>query len=224
MLFDRVIANPPFSLKDWGADAAQADGFARFRYGIPPTTKGDYAFVQHMVATLNNQGIAGVIMPHGVLFRGASEGKIRKAFIEDDLFDAIIGLPANLFYGTGIPASILLLNRKKSSKHKNMVLFINSAAYYEACKNQNKLRDEDVARIVNAVEGYKDIERFARVVTIDEIKENDYNLNVSRYVDITEPVQIIDVKESLARLRELEKQRDEAAKKMNKCLKELGYE
>lgn len=223
MFFDRVIANPPFSLDDWGTETAENDGYGRFRYGLPPKTKGDYAFLQHMVATINNNGMVGVVMPHGVLFRGASEGKIRKNLLEEDFFEAIIGLPTNLFYGTGIPAAVLILNRNKPKEHKNKVLFINAAEYYEAGKNQNKLRDEDIQRIVKTFNEYKDTERFSRVVHLDEIKSNDYNLNISRYVDITEPEPQIDVKETLAKLRELEKQRNEAENKMNEYLKELGY-
>lgn len=224
MLSDRVIANPPFSLDSWGVEVAQNDGFGRFRYGVPPKTKGDYAFVQHMISTINDRGMVGVVMPHGVLFRGASEGKIRTALLEKDFFEAVIGLPVNLFYGTGIPAAILLLNRNKAKERKDKVLFIHAAEYYEAGKNQNKLRDEDIERIVKAFNDYKDIDRFSRVVSLKEIKENDFNLNISRYVDITEPEQKIDVKEALGRLRKLEKQRDEAKKKMDEYLKELGYE
>lgn len=224
MLFDRVIANPPFSLKEWGVEEAKTDGFGRFRYGIPPATKGDLAFVQHMVATTKKEGMVGVVMPHGVLFRGASEGQIRKSMIDDDLFDAIIGLPSNLFYGTGIPACILILNRNKPRDRKDKILIINASQYFEAGKNQNKLRDEDIERIINAYEEYKSIDKFASVVTMDEIRENDYNLNISRYLDITEPEPEIDVREAIKKLRELEKQRDSAEKKMNEYLKELGYE
>lgn len=223
MLFDRVIANPPFSLDDWGTEVAQNDGYGRFRYGIPPKTKGDYAFVQHMLATISDKGMVGVVMPHGVLFRGASEGKIRKVLLEEDFFEAIIGLSPNLFYGASISATILILNRNKPKERKGKVLFIHAAELYEAGKNQNKLRDEDIEKIVKAFNEYKDIERFSRVVSLDEIKENDYNLNISRYIDITEPEPKIDVKEALAKLRELEKQRNEAEKKMDECLKELGY-
>ena len=115
LLYDRVIANPPFSLDEWGRDVAESDGYGRFRFGLPPKTKGDFAFVQHMVAVLNNSGRLGVVMPHGVLFRGAAEGKIRQGLLQEDLFEAVIGLPPNLFYGTGIPASILVLNRDKPS-------------------------------------------------------------------------------------------------------------
>jgi type I restriction enzyme M protein len=223
MLFDRVIANPPFSLDDWGVEGAENDGYGRFRYGLPPRTKGDYAFVQHMVATVNDVGKVGVVMPHGVLFRGASEGRIRKAMLEDDLFEAIIGLPSNLFYGTGIPASILILSRSKSPERKRKVLFIHAADYFEAGKNQNRLRDEDIERIVKAFNGYQDIERFARVISFEEIAQNDYNLNISRYVDTTEPEEKIDVQEALTKLKELEKQRNVAEEKMYEYLADLGY-
>lgn len=223
MLFDRVIANPPFSLDDWGTEQAEADGFGRFRFGVPPKTKGDYAFVQHMLATINNKGMVGVVMPHGVLFRGASEGKIRKAILEQDLFEAIIGLPSNLFYGTGIPAAVLIFNRNKPKDRKGKVLFIHATQHYEAGKNQNKLRDVDIKRIVDTFEEYKDSDKLARVVNLEEIKENDYNLNISRYVDATEPEERIDVRQALGKLKEIEKERIEAEKKMYKCLEELGY-
>lgn len=223
MLFDRVIANPPFSLKGWGIEAAENDGYGRFRYGLPPKTKGDYAFVQHMIATINDKGMLGVVMPHGVLFRGASEGKIRKALLEEDFFEAIIGLAPNLFYGTPIPATILLFNRNKPRDHKGKVLFIHAAGCYEGAKNQNKLRDEDIEKIVKTFNDYKDVNRFSRSVSLDEIRENDYNLNISRYIDITEPEPKVDVKAALSKLRSLEKQRDDAEKRMDECLKELGY-
>ena len=128
LLYDRVIANPPFSLDEWGRDVAESDGYGRFRFGLPPKTKGDFAFVQHMVAVLNNSGRLGVVMPHGVLFRGAAEGKIRQGLLQEDLFEAVIGLPPNLFYGTGIPASILVLNRDKPVARKGQVLFIDASA------------------------------------------------------------------------------------------------
>jgi len=148
MLFDRVIANPPFSLDEWGRDTAENDGYGRFRFGLPPKTKGDYAFVQHMISTINMQGMVGVVMPHGVLFRGAAEGKIRQGLLEQDLFEAIIGLPPNLFYGTGIPAAILIFNRNKPAERKGKVLFIHAADEYEAGKNQNRLRRQDIEKIV----------------------------------------------------------------------------
>ncbi len=224
MLFDRVIANPPFSLDEWGREVAENDGYGRFRFGLPPKTKGDYAFVQHMVATINMQGMVGVVMPHGVLFRGAAEGRIRRGLLEHDLFEAVIGLPSNLFYGTGIPAAILIFNRNKPDKRKGKVLFIHAADEYEAGKNQNLLREQDIKKIVKTFSEYKDIERYSRVVLLEEIKDNDYNLNITRYVDNTIPEPRIDIREALKKLRRLEKERDEAEARMNAYLKELGYE
>ena len=224
MLFDRVIANPPFSLKDWGHETAMTDGYGRFRFGVPPKTKGDLAFVQHMISTLNDNGMLGVVMPHGVLFRGSSEAKIRRGILEEDLFETIIGLAPNLFYGTGIPAVILVINRAKPKERKGKVLFIYGAELYEQGKNQNKLRDEDIEQIAKTFRDYRDADRFSRVVSLDEIKENDYNLNISRYVDTTIPEEKIDIKEALIKLRQIERERDEAEKKMNEYLKELGYD
>ncbi len=140
MLFDQVIANPPFSLEHWGREAAEADRYGRFHFGLPPASRGDAAFLQHMVATLNVNGKLGVVMPHGVLFRGASEGKIREGLLREDLFEAVIGLPANLFYGTGIPAAILILSRAKPAERQNKVLFVHAADAFEAAPNQNRLR------------------------------------------------------------------------------------
>ena len=131
LLYDRVIANPPFSLSEWGREVAENDGYGRFRFGVPPKTKGDLAFVQHMIAVLNGRGRLGVVMPHGVLFRGSVEGKIREELLKEDLFEAVIGLAQNLFYGTGIPASILMLNRNKPAARKRKVLFINASGEFE---------------------------------------------------------------------------------------------
>lgn len=224
MLFDRVIANPPFSLDKWGVESAENDTFGRFRYGIPPKTKGDYAFVEHMISVLNMEGKLGVIVPHGVLFRGGAEGKIRTNILSEDIVDAVIGLPSNLFYGTGIPAAVLIINKNKPQQRRGKVLFIDASLEYQAAKNQNYLRDKDIEKIVSAHKQYQDIEKYCRVVPISEIKENDYNLNISRYVD-TAPEQVqIDVKAALKELHEIEKKRDEVVKKMNAYMKELGYE
>ena len=131
LLYDGVIANPPFSLDEWGREVAENDGYGRFRFGVPPNTKGDLAFVQHMVAVLNSSGRLGIVMPHGVLFRGGAEGKIRRALLEEDLFEAVIGLAQNLFYGTTIPAAILVLNREKPAARKGEVLFVDASAEFE---------------------------------------------------------------------------------------------
>jgi type I restriction enzyme M protein len=194
MTFDRVIANPPFSLKKWGKEEADNDGFGRFPYGTPPKDSGDLAFVQHMIASLNAEGMMGVVMPHGVLFRGSSEKEIRKGILEDDLLEAVIGLPSGLFYGTGIPASLLIINKQKPDDRKGKVLFINSELEYEEGKNQNRLRAEDIEKIVNTFDAYENIKRYSNVVSLDEIKENDYNLNIRRYADTSPPPETFDVR------------------------------
>lgn len=194
MTFDRVIANPPFSLKKWGKDEADNDAYGRFPYGTPPKDAGDLAFVQHMIASLNAEGMMGVVMPHGVLFRGSSEKAIRQGILEDDLLEAVIGLPSALFYGTGIPACLLIVNKQKLTERKGKELFINSELEYEEGKNQNKLREQDIEKIVSTFDSYETIKRYSSVVALDEIKENDYNLNIRRYADTSPPPEIFDVR------------------------------
>jgi len=191
MTFDRVIANPPFSLKKWGKDEADNDAFGRFPYGTPPKDAGDLAFIQHMIASVNAEGMMGVVVPHGVLFRGSSEKDIRKGILEDDLLEAVIGLPSSLFYGTGIPAALLIINKNKAEERKNKVIFINSELEYEEGKNQNKLRDSDIEKILNTFDNYEDIKRYSKVVGIEEIRENDHNLNIRRYADTSPPMRTL---------------------------------
>lgn len=194
MTFDRVIANPPFSLKKWGKEEADSDAYGRFPYGTPPKDAGDLAFVQHMIASLNAEGMMGVVMPHGVLFRGSSEKAIRQGILNDDLLEAVIGLPAALFYGTGIPACLLIINKAKSAERKGKVLFINSELEYEEGKNQNKLRQLDIDKIVQTFESFEEIKRYSKVVPLAEIEENDFNLNIRRYADTSPPPEIFDVR------------------------------
>ncbi len=224
MLFDRVIANPPFSLDSWGREVAEGDGFGRFRFGIPPKTKGDLAFVQHMVATLNVKGRMGVVMPHGVLFRGGAEGEIRKGLLEEDLIEAVVGLPSSLFYGTGIPAAILVVNRDKPAARKGKVLFVEASREFREGSAQNYLREEDVEKISKAVHAFEDVERYARVVPVDEIEKNDFNLNISRYVETAEAEEKVDVVTAVKKLREAERTRDQAKAMMDGFLAELGYD
>lgn len=224
MLFDRVIANPPFSLDEWGREMAEHDPYGRFRFGIPPKTKGDLAFVQHMVATTNGTGMVGVVMPHGVLFRGAAEGDIRKGLLQEDLVEAVVGLPTNLFYGTGIPAAILVLNRSKKADRKRKVLFIEASREFKEGSAQNYLREEDVKKIASTFHAFKDVDKYARVVGLDEVEKNDWNLNISRYVETSDAAEKVDVAHALAKLRELEKKRGDAEARMNAYLKELGYD
>lgn len=192
--FDRVIANPPFSLANWGLEDVREDKFGRFPYGLPPKDSGDLAFVQHMIASINNKGKMGVVMPHGILFRGGSEREIRKGILEKDLLEAVIGLPASLFYGTGIPASILIINKNKPKERKDKVLFINAELDYEEGKNQNKLRLQDIQKIVSTFDRFEEHKRFSKIATINEIKENDNNLNIRRYADTSSPPENYDVR------------------------------
>ena len=203
MSFDRVIANPPFSLKKWGKKIADSDPYGRYPYGTPPKDSGDLAFVQHMIASLNAEGKMGVVVPHGVLFRGASEKAIRKGILEDDLLEAVIGLPPALFYGTGIPAALLIINKSKPAERKGKVLFINGESEYQEGKNQNKLRDEDIQKIIDVYDAYQDVtiparkpykKGYAKVVSMEEMQENDYNLNIRRYADISPPPELFDTK------------------------------
>ena len=225
--YDRVIANPPFSLKNWGHDFAPNDPHHRFdRFGaIPPKTRGDFAFLLHMLAVTNAQGMVGVVMPHGVLFRGGAEGTIRKGIVEADLFEAVIGLAPNLFFGASIPVAICVLNKAKPAERRGKVLFVDAAQ--EGCfrqgKAQNFIDPEHIARIAGAYQAFEDVERFAHVADLDEIQANDFNLNISRYVDTTEPVSVMSVEDALARLREAERKREEAVARMDELLAELGY-
>ena len=225
--YNRVIANPPFSLKSWGVEFAPHDPHHRFdRYGaVPPKTRGDFAFLLHMLGVTNAEGMVGVVMPHGVLFRGGAEGKIRRGIIEADLFEAVIGLAPNLFFGASIPVSICVLNKNKPSERRGRVLFVdaNQDGCFRSGSGQNYLESEHIQRIVLAYQDFKDVDRFAHVADLAEIKGNDFNLNISRYVDTTEPVEVMSVEEALAQLREAELRRDAAVARMDELLAEMGY-
>ena len=224
LLYDRVIANPPFSLDEWGREVAESDGYGRFRFGLPPKARGDLAFVQHMVAVLNVSGRLGVVMPHGVLFRGSAEGKIRQGLLQEDKVEAVIGLASNLFYGTGIPTSVLILSRNKPTARKDRVLFIDASAECEEGSNQNRLRQRDIEHIATTFHRYRDVDKYSRAVQIAEIERNDWNLNISRYVDTSEAEEPINVAEAVRDLRRLEQERAAAEAAMNHYLVELGYD
>lgn len=229
MKFDTVVANPPFSLDKWGADEAGADTYNRFWRGLPPKSKGDWAFISHMIETLNETGKAGVVVPHGVLFRGSSEGKIRKQLIDENMLEAVVGLPSNLFFGTGIPAAILIFNK---GKQKNTdVLFVDASKHYENGKNQNKLRPQDIDKIVAV---YRDFsagklssgvaeEKYAFVAPLATIIENDYNLNIPRYVDTFEEEAAIDITAVQKEIDALEVELAVVQEEMRKYLKELNF-
>ncbi|MAY36431.1 MAG: type I restriction-modification system subunit M [Spongiibacteraceae bacterium] len=221
MLFDIVTANPPFSLDKWGHDEAEHDKFSRFRRGIPPKTKGDYAFILHMIETLKPKtGRMGVVVPHGVLFRGASEGKIRKQLIDENLLDTVIGLPEKLFYGTGIPAAILIFKTQKSD---DTVLFIDASREFKAGKNQNLLSAENIQKIVGSYSGRSEIPKYSHIANFEEIKENDYNLNIPRYVDTFEEEEEIDLMAVRAEREQLKAQLAKLESEMANYLEELGY-
>ncbi|WP_180048450.1 MULTISPECIES: type I restriction-modification system subunit M [unclassified Acinetobacter] len=221
MLFDIVTANPPFSLDKWGYEQAENDKFDRFRRGLPPKTKGDYAFISHMIETLKPvTGRMGVVVPHGVLFRGSSEGKIREKLINENLLDAVIGLPEKLFYGTGIPAAILIFKKQKSD---DSVLFIDASREFKSGKNQNNLTEENIAKIIATYRARESVDKYAYLATLQEVKDNDYNLNIPRYVDTFEEEAEIDLLAVRAEREQLKTQLAELEVKMAKYLEELGY-
>lgn len=217
--FDVVVANPPFSLDKWGADDVTSDIYSRFEFGIPPKSKGDYAFIQHMLASLNESGRMAVVVPHGVLFRGAAEGKIRQQIIDNNLLDAVIGLPSNLFFGTSIPACILVFKKQKDS---NDVLFIDASNEFEKGKNQNKLTDDNIKKIFDTYKSRESLEKYSHIASLEEIKENDYNLNIPRYVDTFEEEEPVDIEATKQVIAELEAKRETLKTKMAEYLKELG--
>lgn len=221
MHFEVVVANPPFSLDKWGADVAQKDRFRRFHRGIPPKSKGDYAFIQHMVETTDPfKGRMGVVVPHGVLFRANSEGQIRRKLVEENLLDAVIGLPQNLFYGTGIPATILLFRRNKAD---DTVVFIDASRDFEPGTNQNKLRQADIKRIVDTYRERVSVERYSYVATREEVVANDFNLNIPRYVDTFEEEDGIDLDAIQSELDKLEAELTRTHQKIAIYLKKLGF-
>jgi type I restriction enzyme M protein len=221
MMFNIVVANPPFSLDKWGADEAVNDRFHRFWRGIPPQSKGDYAFISHMVETaLTDEGRVGVIVPHGVLFRGGAEGKIRQQMLEENLLKAVIGLPANLFFGTGIPAAILIFDKGKNTRD---VLFIDASRDYMDDKNQNRLRDQDIEKIVQTYQRFETETKYAYRATFDEIKENDFNLNIPRYVDTFEEEEEVDILAVQKEIEQLEVELASTRQEMVGYLKELGF-
>ena len=219
--FDVVVANPPFSLDKWGAEDASADRYARFHRGTPPKSKGDYAFITHMIETLNEHGRAGIIVPHGVLFRGSSEGKIRKQLIEENLLKAVIGLPSNLFFGTGIPAAIIIFDKNKGNNTD--VLFIDASSEFEPGKNQNNLREEDMSKIFKTYQDWTTIEKYSQVVPFSEIEENDFNLNIPRYVDTFEEEEPVDIPETQQEIKRLKSELGGVEKQMEVYLRELGF-
>lgn len=239
MKFQVVVANPPFSLDKWskgfnnGAISSSAatgkkdtfkmesslDPYRRFEWGVPPKSKGDYAFVLHMLNSLSGDGRMAVVLPHGVLFRGAAEGKIRQKILENKLLDAVIGLPENLFFGTGIPAVVLVF---KQNRPTSDVLFIDASKEFSKDKNQNRLLPENIQKIISHYELYRFTDKYSYVAPLAEIKENDYNLNIPRYVDTFEEEEPVDMDTVKKNIKTIKSELEEVEKQMQKYLDELG--
>ena len=226
MKFNCVVANPPFSLDKWGAEDADSDQYNRFWRGIPPKSKGDWAFISHMVeVALEKQGRVAVVVPHGVLFRGAAEGRIRQKMIEENILDAVIGLPGNLFPTTNIPVAILVFDRSREKggtreECKN-VLFVDASREFLSGKNQNNLSEEHISKIMQTYKDRSNVEKYAHVAAFSEIKENDFNLNIPRYVDTFEEEEEIDIDAVQQEIETLEKELAEVRVKMAEKLKEI---
>lgn len=222
--YDRVLANPPFSEKVWGYDVwSNGDPFGRDVYGCPPKGYGDLAFVQHMLASLKDDGMLAVVVPHGVLFRGGAEGRIREAMLAADVIEAVVGLAPNLFYGAGIPAAILVCRKRKPQERRGKVLIVNGDAAYTPGKAQNFLTDAHIRTLADAVHGFANIDKLARVVPVPEIAANGHNLNISRYVQTGADGEAVNVAAEVTKLQQLIAKRNDAEAVMFDHLRRLGY-
>lgn len=219
--FEAIVANPPFSA-NWSANPLHLNDDRFSQYGkLAPSSKADFAFIQHMIYHLDDNGTMAIVLPHGVLFRGAAEGHIRQYLIEDrNYLDAVIGLPSNIFYGTSIPTCILVF--KKCREHSDNILFIDASNDYEKAKNQNYLTNENIEKIIDTYANRKEIEKYSHIARLDEIKENDYNLNIPRYVDTFEEEEVIDLDKVSSELKALEIEMKTTDETIAKFCDELG--
>jgi type I restriction enzyme M protein len=219
------LANPMWNQKEWSREwLEKGDPYGRVKYALPSKSSGDWMWIQHMMATLNSKGMLGIVLDNGVLFRGGQEKICRQGYLEDDLLEAVVSLPGNLFYNTSSPGCVLIFNKAKPSDRQGKVLFIDASSEYEEGKAQNFLRTKHMDKIEKAFNGFIDVEKFASVVDLEKIKKNDYSLNVPIYVNTTEDEEIIDVKTVNGELKELIAKRDGSYKEMQNYLKELGYD
>ena len=219
--FDCVIANPPFSLKDWGAENWANDPYGRNFAGVPPKGNGDMAWVQHMIKSMNSTGRMTVVLPHGALFRKGAEGRIRKALLEADLLEAVIGLGSNIFYGTQLAACVLVFKQQKAAERKEKVLFIDAADQIRTGRAQNYLEPEHVQQIYEWYQGFVDVENYVKVASMDELAENDYNLNIPLYVEKIIEDDLPTVEEALADLKQAWQASQEAEAKFKAVLKKF---
>ncbi|MBF0775190.1 type I restriction-modification system subunit M [Streptococcus azizii] len=219
--FDAVVANPPYS-QNWDIKTIDREKDTRFRgFGVAPASKADYAFILHGLYHLEKTGTMAIVLPHGVLFRGASEGKIRKNILQENLLDAVIGLPANLFYGTSIPTCVLVFKGREARGHQKDILFIDASREFEKGKNQNKLSSENIDKIIETYRKREDVDKYAHVATLDEIKENDYNLNIPRYVDTFEEEELPPLSEVAQDLQQVQAEIEESSRKLFELLGSL---
>lgn len=219
--FDCVIANPPFSLKDWGADLWANDPYGRNIAGVPPKGNGDMAWVQHMIKSMNSTGRMTVVLPHGALFRKGAEGRIRQALIEQDMLEAVIGLGPNIFYGTQLAACVMVFKQYKEEQKKDKVLFINASDQVRVGRAQNFLEPTHVQQIYSWAEAYEDVENYVKIASLEDIVENDFNLNIPLYVEKIIEDNLPSVEEALADLKEAWKESQESEEKFKKILKDF---
>lgn len=219
--FDAVVANPPYSQK-WDIKNVDREKDTRFKgFGIAPASRADYAFVLHGLYHLEKTGTMAIVLPHGVLFRGAAEGKIRKNIIKENLLDAVIGLPANLFYGANIPTCVLVFKGRESRGNNKDILFIDASNEFEKGKNQNKLTSENIEKIVETYQKRKDVDKYAHVASIEEIEENDFNLNIPRYVDTFEEEEVVPLSEIVTNINETRSEIEKTTNELYSLLDEL---
>ena len=219
--FDAVVANPPYSQK-WDIKNVDREKDTRFKgFGVAPASKADYAFVLHGLYHLEKTGTMAIVLPHGVLFRGAAEGKIRKNIIKENLLDAVIGLPANLFYGTSIPTCVLVFKGREARGNNKDILFIDASNEFEKDKNQNKLTSENIEKIVETYQKRKDVDKYAHVASIEEIEENDFNLNIPRYVDTFEEEEVVPLSEIVTNINETRSEIEKTTNELYSLLDEL---
>lgn len=218
--FDAVVANPPYSAK-WDVKGIDREKDTRFKgFGVAPASKADYAFILHGLYHLDKNGTMAIVLPHGVLFRGAAEGRIRKNIIDNNLLDTVIGMPPNLFYGTSIPTCVLVFKGREARTTKD-ILFIDASNEFDKGKNQNKLTSDNIAKIIETYENREDVEKYAYVASLDEIKENDYNLNIPRYVDTFEEEEVTPLPQLAQELAEVRQEITESTDKLFEMLSEL---